>query len=99
GSAYHVRKVMTDFVCLVGGACSRQGDLDRRAASRPAVQPDVSPGLLHRAVYHGQSQPCSLAHFLSGEERLENSLLGFFIPPPPAIDHREHNRKARNDRG
>ena len=64
---------------LIGGGrlresrCSvvREVDLERRAVSRLAVDPDVAAALFHHAVNSGETEAGALALFLGREERLE----------------------------
>src|SRR5208337_4094258 len=50
----------------------REVQLKSGAMSGFAVDPDVAAALFNDAVHDGKSQPCALANFFGGEERVED---------------------------
>ncbi len=79
------------------GVDPRQVDLEARALSHFAVQPDVSAALLHRAVHRSEAQPGSLADGLGREERLEDPGLGLRVHPRPRIGDGQHDVAPRGN--
>src|SRR5208282_1397798 len=75
-----------DFV--IGG---REIYLERRSVSGFTVDQDVSRALLDNAIYSGQAQTRSFAHFFGGKEGFEDARHGSFVHAVAGIADREHD--------
>ena len=73
-----------------------QIDLERRAAPRLAVDPDVSAALLDDPVDRGEPEPGALADGLRREERLEEVLSRLVVDPDAvACDPTQNDSPSR----
>src|SRR3954468_21336234 len=65
-------------------------DLERGAAARRGLDPDLPAVLAHDAVGDGQAEPRALSHGLGGKEGIEDPVTLFVRTPGPGVGHRYH---------
>ena len=70
--------------------CGNRGEVEFEgcAMRRFAVNPDVAAALFHNAVHDRQPQAGAFAHFLGGEEGIENARQNRFVDAGPGVANR-----------